>query len=405
MSMVVLDPKTGLVKAMVGGRDFQQSQVNLALGGACPDLGDEAPANGPLCLSGGGSGRQPGSAFKPFTLAKAFEKGFTVDRSYRGPGTYRFPNCRGEGCTVHNVESGSYGTLDLRRATAYSVNTVYAQLIQDVGVKETAELAHRLGLTMVNPKGLLPNGEPYGASLTLGAAEVSPLDMAAAFGVFAARGMQFPASPVVKVTDGQGKVLEDNSSRNGKRVLAGDVADRVTDVLKDVVGYGTGKAAEIGRPDGTAGKTGTSEAVGDAWFVGYTPSLVASVWMGYADSHRPLQNIKGVSQVYGGTIPALTWKEFMTAALEGTPPLAFGPAPAPPPPVTTPAGYQPPATAPPTAVTPAPGPALDSTGLPIGQYPPFVPDVPTYQPPTPVPTTTPPVTAPDQNCLLCRVLP
>ena len=361
MSMVVLEPKTGLVRAMVGGRDFAQSQVNLALGGVCPDLGDEPPGDRPLCLSGGGSGRQPGSAFKPFTLAKAFEEGITVDKTYRGPSAYRFPNCSGEGCVVHNVESGSYGSLNLRQATAYSVNTVYAQLIQDVGVKETAELAHRVGLTMVDPKGLLPSGEPYGASLTLGAAEVSPLDMAAAYGVFAARGMQFPATPVLKVTDGDGKVLEDNKIRNGKRVLAGDVADRVTDVLKGVVANGTGKAADIGRPEGTAGKTGTSEGAGDAWFVGYTPSLVASVWMGYADSRRPLENINGVKQVFGGTIPALTWKDFMTVALEGTPPADFGPAPAPPPKVTpAPAQGQPPpsqpqVSAPPASLTPDPG--------------------------------------------------
>ena len=109
---------------------------------------------------------------------------------YSGPGTYTFPRCSGNQCTVKNVESGSYGSITLREATGHSVNTVYAQLVRDVGIKETAEMAHRLGITMVSPDGNQPNGEPYGASLTLGAAEVSPLDMAAAFGVFAARGIQ-----------------------------------------------------------------------------------------------------------------------------------------------------------------------------------------------------------------------
>ncbi|HEX2118396.1 MAG TPA: transglycosylase domain-containing protein, partial [Acidimicrobiales bacterium] len=241
MALAAVDPKTGLVQAIVGGRDFSKSQVNLALGN-CPAREAPVKGDGPICIPGGGSGRQPGSAFKPFTLAEALEDGMGLDKTYRGPGRYTYPNCRGNGCTVHNVESGGYGSLDLRRATAYSVNTIYAQLIQDVGVKDTAEMAHRLGITMVNPEGKLPNGEDYGPSLTLGAAEVSPLDMAAAYGVFAARGMQHPASPVVRVVGPDGKVLEDNRSRQGERVLDERIADQMNDVLKGVIGGGTGEA-------------------------------------------------------------------------------------------------------------------------------------------------------------------
>src|SRR5262249_21392506 len=159
-------------------------------------------------IDGGGTGRQPGSSFKPFTLAKAFEEGIPPEKTYSGPSTYRFPNCTGDGCTVHNAEGGGYGTLTLRDATIHSVNTVFAQLVQDVAVKERAEMAPRLGVTMATPAGKLPSGQPYGPSLTLGAAEVSPLDMAAAYGVFADRGVQMPATPVVKVTDFHGKVLE-----------------------------------------------------------------------------------------------------------------------------------------------------------------------------------------------------
>jgi len=399
MAMVVLDPGNGQVRAMVGGRDFAQSQVNLALGGACPVTEARPGANTAPCLSGGGSGRQPGSAFKPLTLATALEEGYSADRVYRGPSTYTFPKCRGEGCTVHNVESGGFGSLTLRQATAHSVNTVFAQLIQDVGVKDTAAMANRLGLTTINPAGLLPNGEPYGPSLTLGAAEVSPLDMAAAYGVFAARGMQFPAAPVLKVTDAAGRVMEDNTARAGKRVLAPDVADGVTDVLKGVVGYGTGRAADIGRPDGTAGKTGTSESFGDAWFVGYTPSLVASVWMGYADSRKPMVGVKGLRQVFGGTIPAQAWHDFMAAALEGTAPLSFTP-PTPPPsaapppllvraPIARVPSYTPPASE--TPVDPG-------TGLP---YPP-APEFPPYQSAPYVPPEVAPVPA---SCLLCLLAP
>ncbi|MDQ3898819.1 MAG: penicillin-binding protein [Actinomycetota bacterium] len=322
MALATVEPNTGYVKAIVGGRDFSKSQVNLALGN-CPD-GYTTPPDGPVCLSGGGTGRQPGSSFKPFTLAKAYEEGIGPGRVYSGPGAYTVPGCRGDGCTVHNVESGSYGSISLKQATAFSVNTVYAQLIADVGVKDTAEMAHRLGITMVSPDGKQPNGEPYGISLTLGAAEVSPLDMASAYSVFAARGLQNPATPIVRVTDANGRVLEDNTKRQGKRVLAEAVADNVTDALKGVINSGTGRGADIGRPEGSAGKTGSTENNADAWFVGFTPALSTAIWMGYSDSNtKSLRNIKGVGIVYGGTIPASTWKDYMGQALKNAPPADF----------------------------------------------------------------------------------
>ncbi len=321
MALVSVEPSTGFVKALVGGRDFNASQVNLALGN-CPE-GYEPPAEGPICMAGGGTGRQPGSAFKPFTLARAFEDGIGPRRVYSGPSSYTVPNCTGD-CTVGNVESGGYGAITLREATVHSVNTVFAQLIGDVGVPETAEMAHRLGITMVPADGVQFNGEPYGISLTLGAAEVSPLDMAAAFGVFAARGNQYPVTPIVRITDAAGRVIEDNTKRAPKRVLSEVVADNVTDALVGVVTSGTGTGAAIGRPDGTAGKTGSADQNRDAWFVGYTPALSTSVWMGYSDSNtRSLYNIKGVSKVYGGTIPASTWKDFMGAALKNAPKADF----------------------------------------------------------------------------------
>ncbi|MEA2933171.1 MAG: hypothetical protein QOI56_1956, partial [Actinomycetota bacterium] len=344
MALVSLDPRNGLVRALVGGKDFAKSNVNLALGNcaAVKPVEIKPVQDTPICISGGGAGRQPGSAFKPITLAAALDAGHKSSETYVGPGSYTYPNCSGEGCTVHNVESGSYGYLSLAQATAYSVNTVFAQLVVDVGVKETAQMANRLGLTMVDPEGNLPSGEPYGPSLTLGAAEVSPLDMAAAFGVFSARGQQFPASPVLKVTGPDGKVLEDNSARRPKRVLTQAVADEMNSVLTGVIDFGTGTGANINRPGGTAGKTGTSEGFGDAWFVGYTPELSTAVWMGYADSRKAMENIKGVPRVYGGTLPAATWKEYMSKALAGIPLSTFAPPPrvvrpAPPAPAVAPA--------------------------------------------------------------------
>ena len=384
MALVTVEPATGLVKAMVGGRDFAKSNVNLALG-SCPATAAETkvPRDRPICIGGGGSGRQPGSAFKPITLAKAFEEGIGPSRVYAGPSAYTFP----DGYTVHNVESGGYGAITLRQATHQSVNTVYAQLVDDVGVKETAEMAHRLGLTMVNPEGTNDNGDPYGVALTLGAAETSPLEMAAAFSVFANRGIQQAASPVVRVLDSEGRVIEDNATRRGRRVLEQNVADNVSDVLKGVVSGGTGRAAAIGRPGATGGKTGTSENFGNAWFVGYTPALSTAVWLGYADAARPMQNIKGVSRVYGGTIPAQTWGDFMEKAMDGVPTPDFPPpgplvareslGPGPrrspaPPPTTAPYVVE----APPVPVPPLPAPT--------------VPPIPQFT----LPTLPPPVTAP-----------
>jgi penicillin-binding protein 1A len=401
MALVAVEPETGLVRALVGGRDFQRSQVNLALGhcGAAAGAAAGEDGDGPRCVDGGGTGRQPGSAFKPVTLARALEEGIPLTSGYPGPSTYTFPNCSGPGCTVNNVESSGYGWLSLRQATVSSVNTVYAQLIDDVGVKDTAETAHRLGLTTVDPDGRLPGGEAYGPSLTLGAAEVAPLDMAAAFSVFAAGGRQRPATPILRVTGPDGTVLEDNSRRAGRQVLPRDVADQVNGVLMEVVRSGTGRAAGIERPDATAGKTGTSEDYGDAWFVGYTPVLSTAVWMGYSDSRRPLRDIKGVSRVYGGTLPAETWAAFMGPVLEGreVPPFATPAAPSAPPgrsgqpvdvlssPAPTTAGGGVEGDGPPT-----PGPTTAAPRGPTVPTPP-TPPTPPSMPALPPPTLAPPV--------------
>jgi penicillin-binding protein 1A len=310
MAIVAIEPPTGFVKALVGGRDFTAvtGQVNLALGKCLGPPPVPAPTDRPVCLDGGGTGRQPGSSFKPFTLAKALEKGITPEEVYPSPASIRICSGASPGCVVRG---GPGGSMQLRNATWKSVNTVYVQVIDDAGVKDTAELAHRLGVTTVSPDGKLPNGEPYTQNLTLGVVEVAPLDMAAAFGVFAARGMQSPATPIVSIEDVNGKVLEDNSARQPHRVLDQAVADTVTDVTRGVLVSGTGRSASIGRP--AAGKTGTTEDNGDAWFVGYTPTLSTAVWIGYSDSRRSLGSVQG------GTIPARTWKAFMSQAVKDVP--------------------------------------------------------------------------------------
>ncbi|MEA3215138.1 MAG: penicillin-binding protein, partial [Acidimicrobiia bacterium] len=194
MALVSIEPATGLVKAMVGGRDYNSSQVNLATGGTL--------------------GFQPGSSFKPFTLATAFEQGIGPETVYNAPSRLKLPNCDGPDCYINNVEGGGGGRMTLRNATTNSVNTVFAQLIMDLGPQKVAEMANRLGVTAIKP------GNDYGVSLTLGAYEVSPLDMATGYATLANGGVRQDATPILKVLDHDGHVLEDNSHRPGVRAVS-----------------------------------------------------------------------------------------------------------------------------------------------------------------------------------------
>jgi penicillin-binding protein 1A len=340
MSLVSVEPATGYVKAVVGGRDFGASQVNLALGG-CPARPPPTIQEvvTPTCwdggtVIGGGGGRQGGSAFKVFTLAAALSKGYLPSRTYPAPDVYQVPHCAGPGCTIHNAEGRGGGPASIASATWASINTVYAQIIRDTGVQDVAEVAKRMGITSA-----LYNPQQFGLSYTLGVIGVSPLDMASAYGTLDNHGLRVEPSPVIKVTDSSGNVLLDNSHPNGDQVVSRPVADNVTDILKGVISQGTGNPnAVLGRP--AAGKTGTTEAFHDAWFVGYTPTLSTSVWMGYSDSEtKSLTSINGVGQVFGGTIPAQAWHDFMLQALQGVPVTDFSqPPPLIAPPTTQPQG-------------------------------------------------------------------
>jgi len=373
MSAVAVDPTTGFVKAMVGGRDFsaEAGQVNLALGKCAfppaefKDVVDVAascwnPEN--VVVEGGGTGRQPGSSWKPFVLATALDQGMEATKVYSAPSTYRIPNCTGDiGCTVSNYEGSAGGRATLRSATEKSYNTVYAQVINDVGVPEVAAMAKQLGISSA----WVASPQIHGTSYALGAQEVSPLDMASAYGVFATNGLRQPATPIMFVRDPSGQFLEDNRGREPERVLDADVAFQVTDILKGVISGGTGTAADIGRP--AAGKTGTAQEWRDAWFVGYTPTLSTAIWMGNRDEPTSLFGIKGVKRVTGGSIPAETWKAFMSEALAGVPPTDFDeppPPPAPPaPPPTNPP--LPVFTVPPTSPTPTVPPTTATTSRPF----------------------------------------
>jgi membrane peptidoglycan carboxypeptidase len=208
-------------------------------------------------------------------------------------------------------------------ATAASSNAYFGQLAAAVGPDRVAEMANRLGVSRIAPDGV------YGVSVTLGANEVSPLDMAAGYTTLANHGKRPNITPVVRVIRADGSLLEDNTVPVGTQVVHPAIADTTTDILRGVITGGTGRRADIGRP--AAGKTGTADDYKAAWFVGYTPQLATAVWIGYADTPKAIY-VAGVGNVQGGNIPARTWGGYMRAAHAGLPVIDFEPpGPLPPP--------------------------------------------------------------------------
>lgn len=294
-ALVAVD-EYGQVTAMVGGRDPETQKVNLALG-----------------KRGGGSGRQAGSSFKPFVLAEAIQQGISVKSKFEAPGKLVLPDANaGEDWNVRNYGGTEQGVLDLVDATRVSSNTAYAQLMMEVGPEAVVDLAGKLGVA---------TDLPAVNSLVLGTGEVSVLDMATGFSTFANRGVHNRPTLIAKIEqvdqDGSLSVVEQHTP-SGERVLSEQEADLVTYCLRQVVLGGTGKAADIGRP--VAGKTGTTQDNRDAWFVGYTPTLTAAVWMGYVgapgEEPRFMDDVHGRA-VTGGSFPAEIWAKFMRAATKG----------------------------------------------------------------------------------------
>jgi penicillin-binding protein 1A len=299
-ALVALDPRDGRVLAMVGGRSFKKSQFNLAVQGE----------------------RQAGSSFKPFVLATALSKGISPETTFVSKPTVI--NLGDKLWAVNNYENSYLGQIDLNDATTYSDNAVYAQLTAHVGPKAVARMASRLGITS--------HLNDYFA-IGLGVNAVNPLEMARAFATFANGGERIDGSLLGDVPRAVLRVVE------GKRVDRNQPVERpildanddatLTSMLEQVVKVGTGKRAALSdRP--AAGKTGTTENYGDAWFVGYTPQLVAAVWVGYPDKLIPMTTEFDGEPVAGGTFPALIWNTFMRRALHTLhePPESF-PAPQP----------------------------------------------------------------------------
>jgi penicillin-binding protein 1A len=306
-AVVVLDPKTGFVRAVVGGRDF---------------FGSEPEAKFDLATQGK---RQTGSSFKPFVLAAALAQGVSVDRVFDAPTSLTVPMPDGQPpWVVQNYEGEGGGQETLLDATVHSVNTVYAQLIQVVGPKTAVDLAKELGIAAPL--------HPY-PSAVLGTNEVTVLDMASAYSSFAADGMHSDPAFVTEIDRADGSVLYQRPATR-RRVLPAEVARGVGSVLQQVVQRGTGaNAALADRP--VAGKTGTAEQWRDAWFVGYTPDLVTAVWVGFPEAQRSMVPPTTPLRVVGGSWPAQIWHRVMEAALAGVPPTGFPDPPAPTPPAPT----------------------------------------------------------------------
>ena len=282
-ALVAIDPRSGEVKAMFGGRNFRESQFNLA-----------AQAK-----------RQPGSAFKPIVLAAAMSEGISpVTELESKPVSI---DAGDRIWKVTNYDKTYLGRVNLSRALVSSDNSVYAQLTDVVGPKAIVKTAHDLGIRS--------RLAPY-FSIGLGSVAVSPLEMARAYATLANEGRRVDGAVFgnrPRVVESVERARSNRVEANApipKQVMNESHAELVTDILEDVVQSGTGTRAAIpGRE--VAGKTGTTDNYGDAWFVGYTPELVVAVWVGYPDALRPMLTEFNGDAVAGGTLPALIWKEFV----------------------------------------------------------------------------------------------
>ena len=277
-ALVAIDPHNGYVKAMVGGRGTDQfNRATMAV-------------------------RQPGSAFKPFVFAAALENKFTPNTVINDSPIDI------NGWKPQNYERTFSGKVSLREVARRSLNVPTVKIAQKLGIDKSIYYAQEMGISTFVLEG--PQND-RNLSTALGGLTkgVTPLEMVSAYGTFVNKGVHVDPVVIVKVLDRNGKVLEQASPKQ-RSVISEASASELTSMLQDVVEHGTGTAARLDRP--AAGKTGTTSDYHDAWFIGYTPDLVAGVWMGN-DNNTPMHGVTG------GTIPAKIWKAFMQKAVASMP--------------------------------------------------------------------------------------
>jgi len=283
-AVITIDPKTGFIRAMVGGYDYRLSEFNRAIHAK----------------------RQAGSSFKPIIYAAAMDKGYSPSKVFMDePLSYEWGEEKSK-WSPKNYDGEYWGPITLRRALAYSKNVVTVRLLEDVGIDYAITFAQRLGISSYLPRDF---------TLALGSLSITPLALVSAYAPFANGGIKVTPIGIKYVTDAKGRVLESHEPP-GERVISAETAFLVTSMLRDVINYGTGwKARSLSGV--AAGKTGTTNDYRDAWFIGYTPNLLAGVWVGL-DDMKPL----GHGET-GSVAAAPVWVNFMKYALSKYPPEVF----------------------------------------------------------------------------------
>jgi penicillin-binding protein 1A len=292
-AVVTVEPQTGAIRALAG----QAEGFNLALDAR----------------------RQPGSSFKPVVLAAALKENISPESIYLSHKlNIRFQN---EYYVIENYDSIERGEIPVYEAMAESDNTVFVQLAADVGLWNVVKTARALGIRS--------RVDPYPSTAIGGlGVGVSPLEMASAYATFAGGGIHrepYAVERVERASYGESELVYDHRL-SGRRVLTGNEAAVVNEVLRGVVEEGTASMfhnldKEIDHP--SAGKTGTADDFADAWYVGYTPRLCTAVWVGYPDGRRSMVGVHGIEELNGETLPMDIWSSYMARATEGEPSLGF----------------------------------------------------------------------------------
>lgn len=286
-SLVALNPHNGQILAMVGSADFFNEEI-------------DGQVNVALQL------RQPGSAIKPINYVAAFERGWTAATFIMDIKT-EFPDGANPPYVPHNHDKKEHGPVLVRDALARSLNIPAVKTLQFVTLPGMLEMAHRLGITSLNRA-------DYGLSLTLGGGDVTLLELTTAYAVFANGGHRVLPTPILRIEDSRGRLIFQASDEPGAQILDARHAYLITSILSDnearIPTFGRNSPLELSRP--AAVKTGTTDDYRDAWTVGYTPDLVAGVWVGNSN-HKPMKG------VYGSRGAAPIWHDFMEEVLRDTP--------------------------------------------------------------------------------------